>query len=199
MRPGSVCFALRCYWSRVRGACRAGLHGSLVAVKTFTSSRLNVHCAQMILLQGLVRRQQQLSRRRWLHDVTASYVRSRSRHIFSASLGTPRADGARQVRLACAKPQTSREVDQDLEGGLIRHCKTRPSFLVMCCLWETPSQVDVTFHNDYDEPELPEHEVQVPEDAHEEGKPCLIWQDTICSGHISRCLFLSHTPCQFLR
>ena len=65
-----------------------------------------------------------------LHDCTASYVRSRSRHIFSASLGTPRADGARQVRLACAKPQTSREVDQDPEGGLTRQCNTRPSFLI---------------------------------------------------------------------
>ena len=44
-----------------------------------------------------------------------------------------RADGARQVRLACAKPQTSREVDQDPEGGLTRQCNTRPSFLIMCC------------------------------------------------------------------
>ena len=52
------------------------------------------------------------------------------------------ADGARQVRLACAKPQTSREVDQDLEGGLTRQCNTRPSFLITCCVWETPSQVD---------------------------------------------------------
>ena len=45
-----------------------------------------------------------------------------------------RADGARQVRLACAKPQTSREVDQDPEGGLTRQCNTRPSFLIMCCV-----------------------------------------------------------------
>ena len=52
------------------------------------------------------------------------------------------ADGARQVRLACAKPQTSREVDQDPEGGLTRQCNTRPSFLITCCVWETPSQVD---------------------------------------------------------
>ena len=59
---------------------------------------------------------------------------SRSRHIFSASLETPRAHGARQVRLACAKPQTSREVDQDPEGGLTRQCNTRTQFLdhVMC-------------------------------------------------------------------
>ena len=46
-----------------------------------------------------------------------------------------------------------------------------------------------------DEPELPEHEVQEPEDAHKKGKPCLILtrsvQDTIYSRHISRCLFLS--------
>ena len=34
--------------------------------------------------------------------------------------------------------------------------------------------MDVTFLNDYDEPELPEHEVQEPEDAHKKGKPCLI-------------------------
>ena len=39
--------------------------------------------------------------------------------------------------------------------------------------------MDVTFLND--EPELPEHEVQEPEDAHQGGKPCLICQDTICS------------------
>ena len=62
-----------------------------------------------------------------------------------------------------------------------------------------------TFHNVYevdgDEPELPEHEVQGPEDAHEVGKPCLICQDTIwsrhdLSRHVSRCLLLSHTPSQ---
>ena len=44
-----------------------------------------------------------------------------------------------------------------------------------------------TFHNVYkmdgDEPELPEHEMQEPEDAHEEGKPCLICQDTIWLRH----------------
>ena len=45
------------------------------------------------------------------------------------------------------------------------------------------------------------HEVQEPKDAHEEGKPCLICQDTIwsrddLSRHVSRCLFLSHTPSQ---
>ena len=34
--------------------------------------------------------------------------------------------------------------------------------------------MDVTFLNDYDEPELPEHEVQEPEDARKKGKPCLI-------------------------
>ena len=44
------------------------------------------------------------------------------------------ADGARQVRLACAKPPTSREVDQDPEGGLTRQCNTRPSFLIMFCV-----------------------------------------------------------------
>ena len=52
-------------------------------------------------------------------------------------------DGARQVRVACAKPQTSREVDQDPEGGLARQCNTRPSFLIMCCLWESLSQDDL--------------------------------------------------------
>ena len=36
------------------------------------------------------------------------------------------------------------------------------------------TQVDVTFHNVYDELELPEHEVQEPEDAHKKGKLCLI-------------------------
>ena len=80
------------------------------------------------------RRQLQLSRRRWLHDCTASCVRSRSRHIFSDSLGTLRADETRQVRFACSKPQTSREADQDLQGGLTRQCNTRPSFLIMCCV-----------------------------------------------------------------
>ena len=34
--------------------------------------------------------------------------------------------------------------------------------------------MDVTFHNVYDELELPEHEVQEPEDAYKKGKPCLI-------------------------
>ena len=63
-------------------------------------------------------------------------------YIFSASLGAPRADGVRQARLACAEPQTSREVDQDPEGGLTRQCYTRPSFLIMCCLWESLSQDD---------------------------------------------------------
>ena len=53
-------------------------------------------------------------------------------HICSVSLCLY--DGARQVRLACAKPQTSREVDQDPEGGLTRQCNTRPSFLIMCCV-----------------------------------------------------------------
>ena len=37
----------------------------------------------------------------------------------------------------CAEPQTSREVDQDPEGGLTRQCNTRPSFLIMCCVWES--------------------------------------------------------------
>ena len=68
------------------------------------------------------------------HKDRRHYVRSRSRHIFLASFGIPRTDGARQVRLACAKPQTSREVDQDPEGGLTRQCNTRPSFLITCCL-----------------------------------------------------------------
>ena len=48
------------------------------------------------------------------------------------------ADGASQVRLARAKPQTSRDVDQDPEGGLTRQCNTRPSFLIMCCLLFAP-------------------------------------------------------------
>ena len=114
------------------------------------------------------------------------------------------ADGARQIHMVCAKPQTSREVHQDPEGGLTRQCNARPSFLITCCVWKTPSQVDVTFHNVYDEPELSEREVQVPEDAHQGSEPCLICQDTICSRHdlprhISRCFFLSHTPCQLLR
>ena len=56
-----------------------------------------------------------------------------------------------------------------------------------------------------DEPELPEHEVQEPEDVHEEGKPrhnlfkTRSVHDTICSRHISRFFFLSYTPCQLLR
>ena len=36
-----------------------------------------------------------------------------------------------------------RPVDQDLEGGLTRQCNTRPSFLIMCCLWESRSQDDL--------------------------------------------------------
>ena len=77
----------------------------------------------------------------------------------------------------------SREVDPHPEGGLTRQRNARPSFLITCCVWETPSKVDVTFHNVYDEPELPEHEVQEPEDAHEGAKPYLICQDTTCSRH----------------
>ena len=34
--------------------------------------------------------------------------------------------------------------------------------------------MDFTFLNDYDEPQLLEHEVQEPEDARKKGKPCLI-------------------------
>ena len=41
-----------------------------------------------------------------------------------------------------AKPQTSREVDQDPEGALTRQCITRSSFLIMCCVWESLSQDD---------------------------------------------------------
>ena len=52
--------------------------------------------------------------------------------------------------------------------------------------------MDVTFLNDYDEPELPEHEVQEPEDAQKKGKPCLTLSRHDLSRHISRCLFLSH-------
>ena len=42
---------------------------------------------------------------------------------------------SRHIRLApflcsCAEPQTSREVEQD-------PCDTRPSFLIMCCVWES--------------------------------------------------------------
>ena len=54
------------------------------------------------------RRQQQLFQWLVVHDCTASCVRSRSKHIFSA-FGTTRADGARQIRLVCAKPQTTSE------------------------------------------------------------------------------------------
>ena len=35
-----------------------------------------------------------------------------------------------------------RPVDRDLEGGLTRECNARPGFLIMCCVWETPSLVD---------------------------------------------------------
>ena len=52
--------------------------------------------------------------------------------------------------------------------------------------------MDVTFHNVYDELELPEHEVLEPEDAHKKGKHCLILSRHDLSRHISRCLFLSH-------
>ena len=59
---------------------------------------------------------------------------------------TPRANGARQVRLACAKPQTSREVDQDPEGGLTRQCNARPSFLIMCCVPHEQRQYENHYH-----------------------------------------------------
>ena len=39
-----------------------------------------------------------------------------------------------QVRMACGKPQTFREVDQDPEGGLTRQRNARPSFLITCCV-----------------------------------------------------------------
>ena len=55
-----------------------------------------------------------------------------------------------------AEPQTSREVDQDPEGGLARQCNTRPSFLIMCCLWESLSQDDLLLGM---------------------GQPCVICQD----------------------
>ena len=42
----------------------------------------------------------------------------------------------------CAEPQTSREVDQDPEGGLTRQRNARPSFLIMCCVCESLSQDD---------------------------------------------------------
>ena len=135
------------------------------------------------------RRHLQLFPRLALHDRTASCACAHSRHICSISFCfcVP----TERVRLACAKPKMSREVDQDPEGGLTRQCNARPIFLITCCVWgvwETPSQFDVTFHNDYDElehssmlpstmsttSELPEHEVREPEDAHQGGKPCLI-------------------------
>ena len=74
-----------------------------------------------------------------------------------------------------------------------------PSFLIMYCVPKEQRQHDNhyhktttagTFHNVYkvdgDEPELPEHEVPEPEDAHEEGKPCLICQDTMVKTRWSR-------------
>ena len=64
----------------------------------------------------------------WLLDRTASFVTSACRE----ASWDPHVDGARQVRLACAKPQTSREVDQDPEGGLTRQCNARPSFFASC-------------------------------------------------------------------
>ena len=140
------------------------LHGSFVSVKTHASSRLSGHRALVNFVAGsrhcfvcrwffCVRHS---TRTQFLHASAITDHRIHSlqahpsqrstaaaaRHIFSASLGTPRADGARQVRLACAKPQTSREVDQDPEGGLTRQCNTRPSFLTMCCVWESLSQDD---------------------------------------------------------
>ena len=42
------------------------------------------------------------------------------------------ADRANQIRVACAKPQTSREVDQDHEGVLTMQRNARPSFLITC-------------------------------------------------------------------
>ena len=168
------CFAFRCFFAS--GAARARFFCTHQRSR-MTESTVFKH------IHHKDRRQQQLFQWLALHDCTASYVRSRSKHIFSASLGTP-ADGARQVRLACAKPQTSREVDQDPEGGLTRQCNARPSFLIMYCVPKEQRQHDNhchktttagTLHNVYkvdgDEPELLEHEVPEPEDAHEEGKP----------------------------
>ena len=60
-------------------------------------------------------------------------VRSFKTHLLDLFLSLC-ADGARQVRMACAKPQTSREVDQYPEGGLTRQCNARPSFLITCCV-----------------------------------------------------------------
>ena len=143
-----------------------------------------------------------------------STARQALRHLRTGRhRGSPRPDGARQVRLACAKPQTSREVDQDPEGGLTRHCNARPSFLILCCVPQEQRQHENhyhktttagTFHNVYEVDGIKgdaEHEVAELENAHEEGKPCVICQDTIwsthdLSGHVSRCLFLSHTPSQ---
>ena len=34
------------------------------------------------------------------------------------------------------------EVDQDREVGLTRQCDARPSFLIMCCVWDSLSQDD---------------------------------------------------------
>ena len=151
-------------------------------------------------LLHLDRRQLQLSRRHWLHGCTASYVRSRSRQIFSASLcgafvtGTntkwsmafPRTNfrtTTATVLTATATATSSLRVclcfSQDDDGGVLSTMSKR---------W-TASRGDA------------EHEVPEPEDAHEEGKPCLICQATIwsrhdLSRHVSRCLFLSYTPSQ---
>ena len=79
-------------------------------------------------------------------------------------------DGTRQVRVACAKPQTSREVDQDPESGLTRPCNTRSSFLIMCCLWESLSQDD-----------LPQFLLLLPQAARDGLALCrLSRQDTSC-------------------
>ena len=129
-----------------------------------------------------------------------------------------RAEGSREPRLtAGAMGRQCVKEDPPCSRGqclVFFFCVTLPS-------QDQPPEHKWTFTFLDDLPELPEHEVQEPDDTHKKGKPCLILfktrsvkthftslflshktrsvQDTICSRHISRCLFLSHTPCQLLR
>ena len=115
------------------------------------------------------RRQLQLSRRRWLHDCTASYVKDRSRHIFRRGhslrgaqgcalvqdttarslfgLYVPTCtDGACQVRVACAKPQTVQRSGPGPGRWSHESVEHHDPVSCSCVVYGTPIH-KTTFHN----------------------------------------------------
>ena len=186
---------LPCLYSSAIACASAFFWSGTARARSFCThqrSRLtNIAFCQLIIHAG--RRQLQLSRRRSLHGCTTRYVRPRSRHIFSASL---------------AGLLIPRNKD-DMGNGVLtdqlphNHCNCPDSHcnshIVASCMfvllvpttitrrrWRVPSMMSTAPSELLDEPEMPEHEVPEPEDAHEEGKPCVICQDTMCQ----------HTICQ---